>query len=313
MFYRLRKSIANGRFDRQTRSVLKTAPIQYKDAPLSIVSMVEGKDVQMYIIAVKALYRRLGRGKIVAIVDSDMPPKARELIREHLGPVEFVLLDSIDTGTCQKGGTWERVLFCVDRSKTDYVIQIDADVLCFGPIEEVLECVEQNRAFTIGENMPVQPLTGWVEKGIERAQDHIVTAFEVKAREFPNADKWLYVRGSSGFAGFAKGGITREVLEEFHAGGAKVHGSRWTEWGTEQIASNFAVANSPNGVPLSYPRYATFEPEYASFQKKGITADMSVLHFIGIFRFDLGVFPRLARAEIEAMATAGPAGVVATK
>jgi hypothetical protein len=192
----------------------------------------------------------------------------------------------------------------VDRSATDYVIQIDADVLCFGPTEEVLECANQNRAFTIAENMPVKPLTSWVENGVERKQNHIVTAFEVKAREFPNADKWLYVRGSSGFAGFAKGGVTRAILEEFHAGGAKVHGSRWTEWGTEQIASNFAVANSPNSLPLPYPKYATFEPEYATFQKKGITSDMSVLHFIGAFRFDLGVFTALSNREIDEMLAA---------
>jgi hypothetical protein len=304
MFYRLRKSIANGRFNRETKNLLRTPPIDYKEAPLSIVSMVENKDVQMYILAVKALYRRLGRGKIVSIIDADLPQASRDLIREHLGPVEFVLLDSINTGTCQRGGTWERVLFCVDRSATDYVIQIDADVLCFGPAEEVLQCADQNRAFTIAENMPVKPLTSWVENGIERKQNHIVTAFEVKAREFPNADKWLYVRGSSGFAGFAKGGVTRAILEEFHAGGAKVHGSRWTEWGTEQIASNFAVANSPNSLPLPYPKYATFEPEYATFQKKGITSDMSVLHFIGAFRFDLGVFSVLSNREIDEMLAA---------
>lgn len=307
MFYRLRKSIANGRFNRKTERLLRTPPINYKEAPISIVSMVENKDVQMYILAVKALYRRLGRGKIVSIIDADLPQASRDLIREHLGPVEFVLLDSIDTGRCQRGGTWERVLFCVDRSATDFVIQIDADVLCFGPIEEVLDCVEQNRAFTIAENMPVKPLADWVQNGIERKQDHIVTAFEIKAREFPNVDKWLYVRGSSGFAGFAKGGVTRAILEEFHAGGLKVHGARWTEWGTEQIASNFAVANSPDSLPLPYPKYATFEPEYATFQKQGITSDMSVLHFIGIFRFDLDVFPMLANREIDAMLEPAPA------
>jgi uncharacterized protein YbaR (Trm112 family) len=304
MFYQLKKSIANGRFDRQTRDILDTPPIEQKESPLSIVSMVENKDVQMYILAIKALYRRLKRGKIVAIIDSDMPQSSRKLIREHLGNVEFVLLDSIDTGSCQRGGTWERVLFCVDRSATDYVIQIDADVLCFGPIEEVLQCIEQNSAFTIAEGIPIQPLTNWVEKGIARGQDHIVTAFEVKALEFPDAARWLYVRGSSGFAGFARGGITRAVLEEFHAGGAKVHGARWTEWGTEQLASNFAVANSPRAVALPYPKYATWEPEYAAFQKNGITADMSALHFIGVFRFDLGVFPKLANREIGAMLTA---------
>jgi hypothetical protein len=181
------------------------------------------------------------------------------------------------------------------------VIQIDSDTLCFGPMQEVLNCVEQNRAFTLAEGMPIQPLPSWVERGLERKSDHIVNTFELKAREFPDADKWKYVRGSSGFAGFSKGGVTHELLETFHAGGLKVHGSRWKEWGTEQIASNFTVANSPDSIPLPYPKYATFEPEYATFQKDGIKDTMSLLHFIGAFRFDLGVFPTLANREIDAL------------
>jgi hypothetical protein len=168
-------------------------------------------------------------------------------------------------------------------------------------MEEVLRCVDENRAFTLSEGLPIEPLPNWVEKGVARKSDHIVNAFELRAREFPDADKWLYVRGSSGFAGFAKGGVTFDLLETFHDGGLKVHGARWKEWGTEQIASNFTVANSPNSIPLPYPKYATFEPEYATFQKNGITPDMSLLHFIGAFRFDLGVFPELANREIDAM------------
>lgn len=301
MLYKVRKYLTHSSFDRQTSRILETPPLKRVDAPLTIVSMVEQRDVQMYILSVKALYRRLGRGRIVAIIDADLPQKSRDLISEHLGDVEFQILEELPVYGCQRGGTWERVIFCVDRSETDYVIQIDADTLAFGPIEEVLQCVEENRAFTLAENMPIQPLANWVEKGVERNSDHIVNTFELKAREFPEVDKWKYVRGSSGFAGFSKGGVTHKLLETFHAGGLKVHGERWKEWGTEQIASNFTVANSPNSIPLPYPKYATFEPEYATFQKDGITDDMSLLHFIGAFRFDLGVFPMLANREIDRM------------
>jgi hypothetical protein len=293
--------LANSRFDRQTTRILDTPPIEYKDAPLSIVSMVEKRDVQMYILAVKALYRRLKRGKIVAIINNNLAQKDRDLIRRHLGPVEFHILEQLPVGRCQRGGTWERVIFCVNRSATDFVIQIDADVLSFGPLDEVLECVEQNRAFTLSEGVPIAPLNAWVEKAKARNSNHIVNALELRGPEFPNAENLLYVRGSSGFAGFAKGAISFEFLEKFHDGGAQVHGARWTEWGTEQVASNFVVANSPGALPLPYPKYATFEPEYATFQKEGIKPSMSLLHFIGAFRFDLGVFPDLANREIDAM------------
>jgi hypothetical protein len=247
------------------------------------------------------LYRRLGRGKIAAIIDRDLPESDRDVIRHHLGPVEFHVLEDLPVGRCQRGGTWERVIFCVNRSATDYVIQIDADTLCFSAIDEVLQCLDQNRAFTLSEGLPIQPLSAWVDKAVARKSDHIVNTFELRGPEFPDAANLRYVRGSSGFAGFAKGGVTFDLLERFHDGGVKVHGTRWKEWGTEQIASNFAVANSPNSIPLPYPKYATFEPEYATFQKQGITDAMSVLHFIGMFRFDLGVYPKLANQEIDAM------------
>ncbi len=255
----------------------------------------------MYILAVKALYRRLRKGRIVTLTDADVTDRQRELIRKHLGPVEFHRVKDLDTGSCQRGGTWERLIYCVDRSASDYVIQIDSDVLCVGPIEEVIQNVAGNRAFALAELLPVQPLTNWAPYGVERKSNHIGTHFEVRAGEFPDAEKWLYLRASSGFAGFSRSGVTRELVETFHEGGLKMFGERWKEWGTEQIASNFAVANSPGSRPLPYPKYSTWEPAYATFQKHGVTKDMSVLHFIGAFRFDGDVFRTLANREIDAL------------
>ncbi len=280
---------------------MDTPPISYQDAPLTIVSMVQESDVQMYILAVKALYRRLGRGRIATIVRADFPKRQRELIRRHLGPVEFHDVEDLPTGRCQRGGTWERLVFCVNRSANEFVIQIDCDVLCIGPIEDVVERVNQNCAFVLAEGIPIQPLSAWVEKGIARKSNNIVTSFEIRGPEITDAHRWLYVRGSSGFAGFAQGAVTMDLVEHFHEAAARVHGNRWTEWGTEQIASNFVIANSPRSEPLPYPKYATFEPAYATFQKNGITPDVSLLHFIGAYRFDSGVFPQLANREIDEM------------
>jgi hypothetical protein len=66
------------------------------------------------------------------------------------------------------------------------------------------------------------------------------------------------------------------------------------------------VANSPNSIALPYPKYACFEPEYATFQRNGITDDMSLLHFIGVSRFDDGVYAQLANREIDAMLDLAP-------
>src|SRR4029078_10581303 len=74
---------------------------------------------------------------------------------------------------------------------------------------------------------------------------------------YPRAESLKYVRGSSGFAGFAKGAFPRTRIIEFHRIMEGFLGEAWRKWGTEQCASNFAVANSLGGVVLPFPKYAS--------------------------------------------------------
>lgn len=293
MFYNLRRNLRYFHFHRQIGRLLDTPPIAIRDAPLTVVSLVAGYDVKLYLLGIKSLYRRLQRGKILVIADG-ISPASRELIRRHIPLVEFEDIENIHTGPIQKGGTWERLVYCIERSAQDYVIQMDSDVLCVGPIPEVLESVAGNRAFALADGIPKKPLAHWVEDAIARNSDNIVIEFEKRGPEFPNSENVLYLRGSSGFAGFAQGAITRDFLEDFHAKGMALLGPRWREWGTEQIASNFAIANSPDSVPLPKPKYLTWE-------RQAIPADISLLHFLGYCRFDQGIYSTFANREIDAL------------
>ena len=294
MFYRLRRSIKYFKFNRQISRIWDTPPLVIQDGSPTIVTLVAGYDVQMYILAVKALYRRLGRGKIVSILDRDVTAKGRELIRRHLGDVEFVDIDSIDTGACPRGGTWERLVYIVRRSEREYVMQMDCDVLCVGPIPEVQECIEQKRAFTLADGIPKKPLADWANE--QHRGDNIVFEFERRAPQYPDSPRLFYLRGSSGFAGFAPGAVTPQTLEDFHKKSEALLGARWKEWGTEQIASNFLVANSPNSVGLPKPKYLTWE-------RHDLPEELSLLHFLGYCRFDRGVFPTFANREIDVLLT----------
>ena len=293
MFYRLKRSIRYFRFHHQIARLLDTPPVIIQDAPLTIVSMVAGYDTKLYILAIKALYRRLGRGRIVAILDG-VSQASQQLIRRHIPEIELIPLPSIDTGSFQRGGTWERLLFCIDRSASSYVIQMDADVLCVGPIPEVLAAVEANCAFTLADGVPKKPLNGWVEDAARRQSDNVVFEFERRGPEFPNSDKLLYLRGSSGFTGFARNTIERKFLEDFNRTAGAIMGHRWSEWGTEQIASNFSVANSPGSIGLPKPKYLTWEHH-------SLPEEVSLLHFLGYCRFDQGIFARFANREIDAI------------
>ncbi len=298
MFYRLRRNLKYFKFHKRIQRLLDTPPLIIQDAhqqdsPLNIVSMVAGYDVKLYILAIKAFYRRIGHGRITAITDG-VSAEGKALLEKHIPGIEIVPVETIDTGSIQRGGTWERLLFCIDRSATHFVIQLDADVLCVGPMQEVLDAVQANRAFTLAEGIPKKPLNSWVADAYAKKSDNIVIDFEMQGPQYPDSDKILYLRGSSGFAGFARGAIDRAFVQDFYGKALQLMGPRWKEWGTEQISSNFCIANSPDSFGLPWPRYMTWEHHR-------IPPDISLMHFLGYCRFDDDVLVNYANREIDAM------------
>ncbi len=299
MLYRFRKSLATRRFYRLTRAVLDTPPMPVVPGPATFVSMVANHDVQMYVLSMKSLYRRIGRGQLLAIIDRDMPDLARASLRAHFPGIEFQILEDIDVGLCQRGGTWERLIHLLDRTRDGYVVQVDCDTLAYGAdLSEVVDCIAANRAFTLDGGSGAGIVTLEAAARHARAEPHryVGIAAEALLDQLPEASGRFYVRGSSGFAGFAKGGFGRAALEDFHAQMARLLPERWNEWGTEQCASNFAVANTAGACVLPGPKYWNFD-RHQDLSKS------SFLHFIGANRFDDDRFAQLGQrviAELQA-------------
>ncbi|WP_426955471.1 hypothetical protein [Muricoccus radiodurans] len=299
MLYRARRKVAYWLFDRAIHGIHDTPPLEVKDAPWTIVSMVSPKHVPMYLLSLKAFYRRIGRGKVVAIVDRDTPQAALDTLRHHIRGIELQVLEDIPVGPCQRGGTWERILWILDRARDEYVVQIDCDVLATAPeIDEVARCLEDGIAFTMADGHEIVPMAEAAAFARSIDGNYIGEVAERLFDRYPGHERLRYVRGSSGLAGFARGGFPREGLHEFHRGmEALVGAARWREWGTEQCASNFAVANTPGAIVLPYPRYASFHPS-------GPRLETKCFHFIGSYRFDNGFFATRGRREIAALKAA---------
>jgi hypothetical protein len=284
VLYRFRRGARAARFNRRIAGILDTPPLRMRGADWTFVSMVANRDVQMYLLAIKSLYARMGGGGVVAIVHADLPAASRALLAHHLPQAEIIVGDTLDPGACQRGGTWERLVHILDRARDGYVIQLDADVLAFGAdVAEVLDCARRNIPFALGDGTPMMGMVEAARRAQSTRGDYIGDAAERLFDRYPNAAALRYVHGSSGFAGFARGGFQRPRIEAFHATMEGMLGARWREWGTEQVGSNFAIANSPGGVVLPYPAYASFPPN-------GPPGEAKLLHFIGTYRFDGGVF-----------------------
>ena len=255
--------------------------------------MVAKSDVQMYMLSLKSFYARIKRGKVIAIIDRDLPSSSRELLLRHIPGLRFVILEDIDTGICQRGGTWERLVYILDHTRDEYAVQLDCDTLTFGDISEVSHCLENNIPFTLGTGgNPIVTMREAAAEARKETANYIGLVAERHFDQFPNPDELKYVRASSGFAGFSKNGFPRESIEAFHAKLADLLGARNKEWGTEQCASNFAIANSPNAVVLHRPKYANYNPA-------NVPKNVAFLHFFGTYRYKNDYFAKRGQEVIK--------------
>jgi len=304
---RLRRIWAERSFDRAARGILGTRPLRLQgDSPL-FLSMVRRRDVIAYLLAIKSLYVGIGQGRVVIINeggfidDNSLSSDDMAILNHHVPGIEVVDLAAIATGPCPRGGTWERLVKIVELSDQCYVIQVDADTLVSATIPEVVECWQANKSFLLGTGsgqvISPAPDTARMVRGWIKTNGWTELAVSVEAEasldKFPNAAQRSYVHASSGFAGFARGAFRLADLEEFSIFMSEMLGAqRWHELGSEQVASNYILANAPGAIVLPFPRYACFEPHL----RRG---EHAFLHFIGTYRYNDGAYRRRAAEFIR--------------
>lgn len=279
-------------FDRVAKQVLVTRPLELRDTSPLFLSMVCHRDVVPYLVAIKSLYLGVGQGKVAVINDGSLTSVDVNILRHHIPGIVLFDIADIPTGSCPRGGTWERLVKILELSAENYVIQADADILVSAPIPEVVHCWQENKSFLLGTDVGQEVMSaddvarmvkGWIKKYNWKLLPVGVEA-EASLDALPNAGDKFYVHASSGFAGFAHGAFAISDLEQFSAQMEKIIGrERWSEWGTEQIGSNYMLANSSEPIVLPFPKYACFEPS-------SDTQRSSLVHYIGTYRYNSATY-----------------------
>lgn len=295
----LKRRIDKRLHERGARAVRETPPLVPADDGVVLFSMIGTAVVIPYLLAVKTLHRHLGRGRVVLLDDGTLSEGDRTLLARQLGDPQIISIESVETGPCPRGGTWERLLTILDRRAADYVIQLDSDTLTIGDVPDVLEAIAANRSFTLAGGpreaplgfLPVPEFVPLFYPDGPKS-GHIQTEIESRMMKLPRPEARRYARGCSGFAGFARGGPGRGVAELFSQEAEAIVGGRWSEWGTEQVTSNYVIANETGAALLRYDRYSNYWNEPWG-------ADMRFVHFVGAYRYDNGAY---GRATAEALA-----------
>jgi hypothetical protein len=302
--WRLKRTLYN----HLCKAIFRTEPVQARNDGVILFSMIGTQVMVPYLVAAKSLHHHLKRGRFIIMDDGSLTDRDRALLRHHLDDPQILSIKDVDVGPCPHGGTWERLLTILDMAGSDYVIQLDSDTVTTGAVPHIEQAIAANESFTLlGAETPVdrildveaftrqsfpngQPTRDDREGHIQGATESILTQLTL-----PGHDRLHYVRGCSGFAGFARG-QNRQLATDFsQAAGAILGPDRWKEWGTEQITSNFVIANN---------RGARILPAalYANYWGSAPVADVRFLHFIGTYRWHRFEYQRRSLAVIRALA-----------
>ena len=283
------------------RGILSTAPIAAQDDGVVLLSMIGTRVLLPYLLAVKSLHARLGRGRIVILDDGTLTPRDKAVLAHHCDRPPIIPIALVDTGPCQRGGTWERLLTILDLRRGAYVIQLDSDVVVLGRVDEVAEAVAAGRSFTLrggpdSELLAPAEVAAFARAHMDGGAPHMQWVIEAAMENVRIAprDRVRYVRGCSGFAGFAPSGEGRLLAEAFSAEAERLIGLRWREWGSEQVTSNFVIANEADPLILPYDRYL-------NYWQQDIPADAAIVHFLGTNRYHAGRYADAARQVIASL------------
>jgi hypothetical protein len=298
MLYRLKDKLRKTWFQTWCRGILCTPPISHGQLgdDVIILSAVGNRDVLMYLVAIKSFYHFFKRGRVVLLVQDNCPASNIDLLVSHANPLHILRDSEVELGGCPRGGTWERLVTIVREVAARYVIQLDSDTVTFDDISEVRESVTSNASFMIGtwRRQELEPMQVARERVKDAKSTHVQMMSEKNFDQLPGYAGLKYARGQSSFAGFARASCDFEVLQQFSRRMEDIVGhSKWREWGSESVASNFLVANSPVASVLPFPKYATYSPPGSSHGQS------SLIHFEGTNRFKHGLYIEKARMMID--------------
>jgi len=293
MFYKLKDRLRRELFSRRVQFLLDTAPMVLGDSSApAVLSQLQHKDVLMYLAAIKSFAAHVPVGAVHVVDDGSLTQDDRQLLERHIPGIQFKALAECRDENLPTGGTWERLIAIARLSENGYVIQLDADTLSLGPLDEVIQVCRSNRSFAIGTwdrqvIEPVSECSNRARAALAKTSPHVQMLAEAHFDQLANAASLRYVRGCSGFAGFARGPDKLALMYELSRQLQSELGQAWNNWGSEQVMSNLVVANQPDAMVLPHPDYADCEK-----MQPGRTR---FVHFIGTCRFRGGRYAEMIR------------------
>lgn len=295
-FQKIITAINRREFYKELNPILKTPPVSIGNELFTALSMVHHRDVHTYLLAIKSFCRFLHPHRIVVVADPSLTDADCATIADHINGVEIRRAEDFRDPDMPMGGTWERLIAISEYAQNDYVIQIDADTVAISDMAEVKKAIAESCSFVLATEdgqdfVSCHEAAAWAKSRVASGE-HVQILAEANLVQLQEAESLRYVRGCSGFSGFAQGSFCRSKLRDFSHTMNRILGDKWSDWGTEQFSSNFIVANSPKACVLPHPKYC-----HPGREQSGTV----FLHFIGYVRFNSSRYTRAAKETCLAL------------
>lgn len=299
IYERVRRDYFHWQYQKDAQHILTTQPRQRGTLPFMLLSMVQHRDINSYLVAVKSFTHFLNPHRIVVVCDPSLDQHDRALLKQHVPHIELHEADEFTHPDIPRGGTWERLYAIAHFVNETFVVQLDADTVTVQPIPEILTAVEQGVGFVLGEmpDTPIRPLPAVRDYAAQSFKPgaHIQAICEVEMVNVGLPGDARYIRGCSGFTGFPPSDSMRAKMLDYSRRMGGHLGADWKRWGTEQVTSNYLVSNVPGTRPLPFPKYGT--PDC-------MNQETAFLHFIGPMRFINNKYKKTSRRIIALLRNA---------
>lgn len=291
MFFSLKDRLRRAQFESRVAHLRTTPQVKLDhELGLSVLTQLQHKDVLLYLAAIKSFARHVPVERVHVLDDGSLTASDRSLLVASVPDLTIAPIEEFSDPLLPRGGTWERLTAIARLSRQAYVVQLDADTLTIGPLPEVVDAVRRGCSFTIG-TWDGQEIEGADERAAHARQirsggsDHVQLQAEAALDQLRAAETLRYVRGCSGFAGFAPAADRLDVMRDVSPQMERLIGQAWQQWGSEQVMSNFLVANAADAIVLPHPAYCDCSKIRAS--------ETRFVHFIGSCRFADGRYARM--------------------
>ncbi len=306
MFYTyttFKKKLNKYRCEKQIDKILETPPIYYqKSDDVVVFSMIGKKYLTAYLIAIKSFLYWFSDVSVHILNDGSLDENDLIILNQHIPGIEISHIEDINVSKMPKGGCWERLIKLIELLQNRYVIQLDSDIVVGGPLTEIHKYIENKHSFTIGnprwpEAISIQYISSVAKRW---KSTHVQTFAEIAMPSIPLFinKRFQITRGCAGFSGFPKGSVDKITLEKFSIQMENAIGKdKWSEWGSEQVASNYLVSTCQGAHILKWPKYQNF----ANPKSNEPVNSACVVHFMGTNRYDDGQYQQMAKKTIESL------------